>query len=809
MCLTRTCVCSFHDLPRPRADLGIVQTTKARAAGSWGLLLSSPNTMEQLSSIADGDYALRMCCAWHCIQYRGTLQPDEIVDKVQPIFRKRPREQIQPVVQCILQQVHWGTLRDVFGAPLDADAIMAATPTTVRAGLHKFLASIARCTTPRPLQDRITHLKRAYNLFGRNHLDEPAARYVQTGDDSWDKCNPLRCASLLDVAGLKKELRDLRRGNAASSPGSPGSPPPRSKAERKKCPPMNVAFAAAMMVQLGRQLVAFLKSLEYEQPGPKACRTAINQSICLRDLHMTTVFGKRNESEVTDMPRYSAIYVLLGERRVPLRCLQRAGMDVCLQYLRAGFPVFFETHQGKSLKDSAPLTLGLTMKPDELSLLCPIVSTLLHYQLFDLVGDRAAQITTAGAKWLPDREYCVQSENHLSNAVKTHCHEHGLAREPVLDQLFGNAEERAEHLAHTRNAGRHSLQGSMFNLHCSSKVIGDVVGHCSAESQTWYIENALKARAAGGAMMPNQQATAFWAVSQQPDVHALPTNPLYLCCLRSVAPAAGMQPTCCRVSEELVAEVIGQQAVARIIQILSTWTPQADTPLSHAAPYQPPVPLRLDGLQDFGVLIHQQEEDGTLRDVTPQGTKDWLAAEMDALHRAQGVVTGPGTWKLPVTCLLLGASLRRIHASWVQLMPWGTGAHIDICFKERHVTPTTAVQLQQTVRSRLERSYRPYEAEARKAAARAEAQAAQPPPPKRARLEQRAAFFLKFDEWHAHATVEDGVLLGLANLERARRPATERQRGAAAAALAKQPLSQWTLLPQRPSHIIARHFWFV
>jgi hypothetical protein len=238
---------------------------------------------------------------------------------------------------------------------------------------------------PKTIDSRVSYLKQAFNAFGRNEVGVPSlATTVQIPQDDV-VVSTLNPAEFIDVKRLRKRLRDRKK---ASSPATRGQPKP---APPKHCPPVGIGMYSAMLVQVAKKVVADLLKTPEEIAACnfKTCRTIVYRSCILRDMQLRLVLAKRGESELVSMARYTSIYVLIGEQRVPLRVLQLYSMEVCLQYLRAGFPVFFECAQAKNNQDAPPYTVGITFKPDELTLLCPIAGTLVHYQVNHVADSHA------------------------------------------------------------------------------------------------------------------------------------------------------------------------------------------------------------------------------------------------------------------------------------------------------------------------------------------------------------------------------------------------------------------------------------
>ena len=253
-------------------------------------------------------------------------------------------------------------------------------------------------------------------------------------------------------------------------------------------------------------------------PGSKCqgwakASAALRGSIVLRDLQLNLCFGKRGEEMRRAWDRYINIYCLIDGDKIPLRVLQLAGMDICLKYLRGGLPVFFHLPEGKQRAEEGGFTVCRTLQPDELSLFDPIVGTLLHYQMFDLVRDqlftRAVVAPTedcpypppppginkndkdTGTYW-PDYEYpmgCVG----LQGWQKTRFFDNGVSKDPILRQLYVHPTD--VRLSQSPYGTRYANQGTCSMLGCTPFAIAHVAGHNDPESQASYAANRLRAEA--------------------------------------------------------------------------------------------------------------------------------------------------------------------------------------------------------------------------------------------------------------------------------------------------------------------------
>ncbi len=370
--------------------------------------------------------------------------------------------------------------------------------------------------------------------------------------------------------------------------------------------------------------------------------------------------------------------------------------------------------QSKTQKNAPPLTMGLTMKPDDLTVFCPIAGTLLHYQVFDLVSDQLGQDVDAAFEF-PLRNAAGKSkEGSLRRARHTWCHgdkgEHGVAQEPVLKQLYGwtDAKAKAENRNHTPYATRYALKSSLAAMGCSRMVIADIAGHNSTKSQDIYTRNSLRASAVlpdstVGYMLPSEVAKHFM---DKVDMGDTVISPSILCSLRS-AQTMNAVPKCCTVQEQLVASQMAQalghdRGFSSVNVILAATT----TPVQAVPDYPafPCIPLRLDGWANWSEVVHRMEAEKPV-DVTPDSTKAWLKQQMDELHAAQGVQpSNQPRWTLPSTPHLLGAFLRPLRATSVTLSPWGYRFQ-EAAFRRHLVDDSVSLQVVQEARPVVKRAY--------------------------------------------------------------------------------------------------------
>ncbi len=297
---------------------------------------------------SDTDYVVRLNCAYLVITFRtcdsDTL--DGLIGRCAACSFRTP-QQVQPAVQAMLHDVHWTTLENVLGKGFDAGQLLMMTAATLHDRFAAFLAggSLDQCNDKRVVTDRLKHISDAFNLFGRNLKASCEKRTVTTVFGEIDLRNP---AERVDAAKLVKLFFDRRdaSGNSGSSQGSSSCSQGSVKGSKRAdgyCPPIGLGLAGAMLVQLTRYVLHSIQQQQRYGPlGPKDAKTVLLQTMVIREIQLSLVMGNRSEAELPVMRRYQQIFVLVGNKRVTLRALQLAGMDICLAYLRAGFPVFFE-----------------------------------------------------------------------------------------------------------------------------------------------------------------------------------------------------------------------------------------------------------------------------------------------------------------------------------------------------------------------------------------------------------------------------------------------------------------------------------
>lgn len=681
----------------------------------------------------DADYQLRLRCAYSVIaNHRG--KPEELLHELVAKTDADAAE-LELVIGTLLRDVNWGVLEELFGRPvdsssssgsssggsssgstrryrLDAEELLRLDANTVEQRLQALLNSGCKDNykDDRTVQRPIDALRDAFNLFGRNkaeeHLVELMVLRGTVRGPAVDVRNPMQGVR---VDELKRIFHLRRRGYRPDSDCSGSTQASiashTSKDKESYCPPIGLGLAGAMLVQVANEILDQVRSLQHKPLGSGGAKTLLHLTQVLRDIQLSLMLGNRSQSEVFDMQRYQQVFVLLGDQRVTLRALQLAGMDICMAYLQAGLPVFFQMWQGKSQLGEHPYTFGVTMKPDELSLFCPVVGTLLHYQVFDMV----AHLTKPGDV-KPEWEFPVRPKNGLSEIRHRWCHgdkgERGVALEPVLKQLYGwkDPAAMAANLNHSPYAGRYALQASMAHMGCSPAVIADIVGHRSIKSQEIYKRNPLRARATlpdgtVGYMLPAEVAESFFKnLDGVQDIMSAST----LCSLRCTA--GSKLPTCAAVEVDLVAreliQALGEQRGTQAVPLIRMAKEEVGAPQYTSFPC---VPLRLDGWANFAEVLHRMQ-DGRPVDVTPESTQAWLKQQMDRMHALQGVAVGEPKWTLPSVAHLLGTFMRPLLATRVTLCPWPE-VFQEVRLRKHLASAEVELQVEQTQRAATQRAY--------------------------------------------------------------------------------------------------------
>lgn len=597
-------------------------------------------------------------------------------------------EQTRQRVDALAKCIPWKLLGQLF--PEDPLALLTATCDTVSTAFVRLISEgdFDEHKTDRGFKERLLKLCSAFESIGRDctRCCQPILFKDNGVPLEVSPLQPLSAEAIKRIqeslsAAKKKRRNDLLAAQylPVQDPSTPSPVLKKLKTDREEskfCPPVNMGFAAAMLVSLGRQVIADL--LATDKCGPREAKSRIIRSILLRDVQINLVFGKR-PCELRGVERYANIYCVIGDECVPLRVLQLAGPDVVLKYLRAGFPVVWALLQGKSRKDCAPLRVFRTIAPDGLSLLEPAFGTLLHYQIWDKYARIAMNLPVGSVElenFYPQYEYPVdtrklgdvgEGDDHSPNIQKwrdTWIYTNGdMSADPVCAQLYGMHRKKEERLHHTTYAYRYTSMGTLAMLKCNLKAVAHAMGHHDPDSQNGYAKNNLVAcyRSEDGSLVGemNPKLDAQQWYLHENDMPGIFESPLYsnhLCIATNVT-----------VSYALLRATLGDPVVDAIIAAHKKFKQPGG--VSAVPAYNGPcVQLRLDGLKNVSHLVSQP---GTCTDSTPAETKKFITQNLAVLHGMQGIsreALGEPTWDIRFSGQLLGAVLRPFKANEVHVL---------------------------------------------------------------------------------------------------------------------------------------------